>query len=103
MTAVWITIALLAIGTIAIKAAGPIAVGGRDLSPRARAVVVLVAPSLLAALVVYETLGAERGGLAFDERLTGVLAAAAALLLRLPMLAVIAVAAAASALARAIA
>jgi len=103
VTAVWITIAVLAIGTIAIKAAGPIALGGRDLSPRARAVVVLVAPSLLAALVVYETLGAESGGLTFDERLTGVLAAAAALLLRLPMLAVIAVAAAASALARAIA
>jgi hypothetical protein len=102
VTAVWVTIAVLAIGTIAIKAAGPIAVGGRNLSPRARAVVVLVAPSLLAALVLYETVGAENGGLTFDERLTGVLAAAAALLLRLPMLAVIAVAAAASALARAI-
>ncbi len=103
MTVVWVTIAALAIGTIAIKAVGPIAFGGRDLSPRARAVVVLVAASLLAALVVYETLGAESGGLTFDERLTGVLAAAAALLLRLPMLAVIAVAAAASALARALA
>jgi uncharacterized membrane protein len=103
VTTVWLAIAVLAIGTIAIKAAGPIAVGGRDLSPRARAVVVLVAPSLLAALVVYESLAAENGGLALDERLTGVLAAAAALLLRLPMLAVIAVAAAASALARAIA
>jgi branched chain amino acid efflux pump len=103
MTAVWVTIVVLAIGTIAIKATGPIAVGGRDLSPRARAVVVLVAPALLAALVVYEMLAGEGGGLALDERLAGVLAAAAALLLRLPMLAVIAVAAAASALARAIA
>jgi uncharacterized membrane protein len=100
MTTVWATIAVLAIGTIAIKAAGPITVGGRDLSPRARAVVVLVAPALLAALVLYETLGGESGGLAFDERLTGVVAAAAALFLRLPMLAVIAVAAAASAATR---
>lgn len=100
MTVVWVTIAVLAVGTIAIKAAGPIAVGGRDLSPRARAVVVLVAPALLAALVLYETLSADDGGLALDERLTGVFAAAAALLLRLPMLAVIAVAAAASAVTR---
>ena len=103
MTVVWVTIAALAIGTIAIKAVGPIAVGGRDLSPRARAVVVLVAPSLLAALVLYETLGGEGGGLAVDERLAGVFAAAAALVLRLPMLAVIALAAAVSALARLIA
>ncbi len=100
MTTVWATIAVLAIGTIAIKAAGPITVGGRDLSPRARAVVVLVAPALLAALVLYETLGGESGGLTLDERLTGVVAAAAALFLRLPMLAVIAVAAAASAATR---
>lgn len=100
MTAVWVTIAVLAIGTIAIKAAGPIAVGGRDLSPRARAVVVLVAPALLAALVLYETLGAESGGLVVDERLTGVAAAAAALFLRLPMLVVITVAAAATAAVR---
>jgi uncharacterized membrane protein len=103
VTVVWVTIAALAIGTIAIKAVGPIAVGGRDLSPRARAVVVLVAPSLLAALVLYETLGGEGGGLAVDERLAGVFAAAAALVLRLPMLAVIALAAAVSALARLIA
>jgi uncharacterized membrane protein len=100
VTVVWVTIVVLAIGTIAIKAAGPIAVGGRDLSPRARAVVVLVAPALLAALVLYETLGGESGGLELDERLAGVLAATAALFLRLPMLAVIAVAAAASAATR---
>ena len=103
MNAVWVTIAVLAIGTIAIKAVGPIVVGGRELSPRARAVVVLVAPSLLAALVLYETLVGEGGGLALDERLAGVFAAAAALLFRLPMLAVITVAAAASAVARLIA
>jgi branched chain amino acid efflux pump len=103
VTAVWVTIAVLAIGTIAIKAVGPIVVGGRELSPRARAVVVLVAPSLLAALVLYETLVGEHGGLALDARLAGVFAAVAALLLRLPMLAVITVAAAASAVARLIA
>jgi hypothetical protein len=103
MSAVWVTIAVLAIGTIAIKAAGPITVGGRDLSPRTRAVVVLVAPSLLAGLVIYETLSAEGGGLAVDERLSGVVAAAVALVLRLPMLAVIAVAAATSAAVRALA
>jgi hypothetical protein len=100
MTAVWVTIAALAAGTIAIKAAGPLAVGGRELSERARAVVALVAPALLAALVLYETVGAEGGGLALDERVIGVGAAVGALLARLPMVAVIAVAAAASAAAR---
>jgi branched-subunit amino acid transport protein len=100
MTAVWVTIAALAAGTIAIKAAGPLAVGGRELSERARGVVALVAPALLAALVLYETVGAEGGGLALDERVSGVGAAVGALLARLPMVAVIAVAAAASAAAR---
>ena len=60
MTAVWITIAVLAVGTFASKAVGTLVLGGRDLSPRTLNVTALVAPAILAALVVYETLGGRR-------------------------------------------
>lgn len=101
MTAVWLTIAGLSVGTIAIKAAGPVALGARELPRRAGAVIALLAPALLAALVVAQTLGAEGGGLMLDEaRVAGVAAAALALLLRAPLLAVVAVAAVAAALVR---
>ena len=102
MTAAWITIAGLVVGTIAIKATGPVVLGGRRLPARAGDVVALVAPALLAALVLYETLRAQDGGIAIDARVAGVVTAAAALLLRLPILAVVVLAAAASALTRAL-
>jgi uncharacterized membrane protein len=103
MRADWITIAALCAGTVAIKAAGPLAVGGREFSPRLAAVIRLLAPALLAALVVYEALSAHGRGLALDARLVGVAAAAGALALRRPLLVVVIVAAAATALARALA
>ena len=93
MTTVWIAIALLTIGTVAIKSIGPVALGGRDLPPQAAAVVARLAPSLLAALVVVDTFGGEGRTLAVDESAVGLLAAAGALALRLPMVAVIAIAA----------
>jgi branched-subunit amino acid transport protein AzlD len=100
MTA-WVTIAVLALGTIAIKAAGPLAFGRRQPSAAVSGVIVLIAPALLAALVVYETVHTGTHGLAFDARLAGVAAAAVALALRLPLVVVIAVAAAAAATVRA--
>ncbi|MFA9270469.1 MAG: AzlD domain-containing protein [Baekduiaceae bacterium] len=62
----------LAATTIAIKAFGPIVAGGRDLPAWAREIVALLAPALLAALVVTQVLadddqlgvGAETGGVA---------------------------------------
>ena len=33
MSAVWITVAVLAVATALIKAAGPVLLGGRELSP----------------------------------------------------------------------
>jgi hypothetical protein len=45
MTAVWITIAALALGTVALKATGPVALGGRQPPARAAAVIALVAVS----------------------------------------------------------
>jgi branched-subunit amino acid transport protein len=93
MTTVWITIALLTVGTVAIKAAGPVVLGGRDLPPQLSGVVARLAPSLLAALVVVDLFGGENRTLAVDESAVGALAAVAALAARLPMVAVVAIAA----------
>jgi len=103
MTGVWITIAALCAGTAAIKAAGPLAVGGRRPSERAGAVIRLLAPALLAALVVYESLNRDGRGLSLDARVVGLLAAGAALALRRSLIVVVIVAAAATALTRALA
>jgi branched-subunit amino acid transport protein len=75
VTEVWITIAVLAVATFAIRAAGPIAVGGRELPGSVIAVISLVAPALLAALVVTQTLTGDSGHPTIDERAAGVAAA----------------------------
>jgi branched-subunit amino acid transport protein len=62
-----------ALMTFAIKAAGPIALGGRQLPRWFTGVVVLLAPVLLAALVVTETL-ADDGRLTVGADTAGVLA-----------------------------
>jgi uncharacterized membrane protein len=102
MTTAWIVVAVLFVGTATARAAGPVAFGGRSLSGRGAAVVGLVAPALLGALVVYETVNAGgSSGVALDARLLGLAAAVLALALRLPLIAVVLVAALATALARA--
>jgi branched-subunit amino acid transport protein len=71
-----ILIAGCAIITAAIKAAGPVALGGRELPQRFTGVIILLAPALLAALIVtqaladgqklavgYDTAGVVAGGL----------------------------------------
>jgi uncharacterized membrane protein len=102
VSASWITIVALAFATAAIKAAGPVALGGRPLPPRVTAVVVLLAPAILAALVVTETFATGRS-LAIDERAVGLAAAAAAIWLRASLPVVVIVAAVAAAAVRAIA
>ena len=101
MTAVWITIAALTVGTFAAKAAGTLVLGTREPSERTMAMTALVAPALLAALVVYETFGAHGGGLTLDARAAGLGAAVLALIARAPMIVVILIAASATALLRA--
>jgi hypothetical protein len=103
VTAAWLTIGLLAAGTIAIKAVGPIALGSRELPVRLAGVVALLAPSLLAALVVVDTLGGEDRTLAVDARAAGLVAAAGAIAARLPLFVVVVIAAAVTAGLRAIA
>ena len=97
MTAVWLTIAALAVGTVATKVAGPLVLGARPPSARMLSMTGLVAPALLAALVVYETLSAHGHGITLDARVAGLGAAVIAIVLRAPMLVVVLVAAAAAA------
>jgi hypothetical protein len=99
MTAVWVTIGGLVLTTAAIKAAGPLALGGRELPRAAGAVISLLAPALLAALVLIETF-ADGEELTLDARAAGLACAAIALRLRAPLLVVVLVAAAATALVR---
>jgi uncharacterized membrane protein len=100
MTTLWITIVAVALASAAIKAAGPVLVGGRELPPRAVGVIALLAPALLSALVITETFGEEQH-LVLDERAIGVAVAATALALRAPVLVAVALAAATTALVRA--
>ena len=99
MSGIWGIVAAIGIGTMAIKAAGPVLLGGRPLPVRVKSVVALLAPALLAALVTTATLG-EGQSLVVDARIIGVGAAVVALALRAPTLAVVLVAALAAALAR---
>ena len=55
-TAAWVIVAGCAVVTFAIKAVGPVALGGRDLPDAFSRVVVLMAPALLAALIVSNAL-----------------------------------------------
>jgi branched-subunit amino acid transport protein len=101
MTTVWLTIALLTVGTFLSKAAGTIVLGSHQPGQRTMSMTAMVAPALLAALVVYETFGAHGGGLTLDARAAGLGAAILALLARAPMIVVILIAAAVTAVLRA--
>lgn len=98
MTA-WVVIAVVGAATIAFKAAGPVLLGRRALPARVAALVEVLAPAMLAALVVTQAVGGDRA-LVFDERLAGIAAGAAAIALRAPLVAVMAVAALVAALVR---
>jgi branched-subunit amino acid transport protein len=99
MTDSWLVVVLVGAGTVAIKAAGPVLLGGRPLPARLTSVVELLAPAVLAALVAVQTFG-EGQSLVVDERLLGVAAAAVALWRKAPLLVVVVVAAATTAIAR---
>jgi branched-subunit amino acid transport protein len=99
VTATWLVVAIVGAGTIAIKAAGPVLLGGRPLPARLTGVVELLAPALLAALVAVQTFGSGEA-LVVDERVLGVAAAAIALWRKAPLLLVVVIAAAVTALAR---
>jgi branched chain amino acid efflux pump len=99
MTA-WIVIAVLCAGTVGLKAIGPATLGGRTPPERAISVITLVAPAILASLVVYETLSDSHSGLTIDARAVGLGVGVVAALARLPMIAIVVLAAAGTALVR---
>jgi branched-subunit amino acid transport protein len=87
--------------TISFKAAGPVLLAGRRLPTRVTSVFELLGPSLLAALVVTQSVGG-KGGIVLDARLVGLAAAVIAIALRAPLIVVVVVAALATALVRAL-
>jgi branched-subunit amino acid transport protein len=99
---VWIIIGVVAAATIALKAVGPVLVGGRPLPEHLTGIVELLAPALLAALVVTQVVGGDEE-IVLDARLVGLGAAVVAIVLRAPLLVVVGAAAAATALVRLIA
>jgi branched-subunit amino acid transport protein len=96
MTRVWIAVVIVGAATVALKAAGPVLLGERELPPRMRGLVGLLAPALLAALVVTQAFASGRH-VVLDARLSGVAAAVIALWLRAPVLVAVVVAAAVTA------
>ena len=92
---------VVGVATVALKATGPVLLGGRELPEAVAGVVELLAPVLLAALVVTQTVGGDNE-LVIDARLAGVGAGAAAIAVRAPLPVVVIVAAAVTALARAL-
>lgn len=99
MSSTWLVVLIVGAGTVVCKAAGPVLLGGRTLPAQLAAIVDMLAPALLAALVVTQAVGGDRK-LVFDERLFGIAAAIVAIRLRAPLLVIIAVAAGMTALVR---
>ncbi len=92
----WIAVLVVTVASALMKASGPLVLGGRELPSGVRRVIGLVAPALLAGLIVVE-LSAD----GWDEldwtQVAGVAAAGAARLLRAPMLLAVVVGAAVAA------
>ena len=84
MSATWITVIATGVGTIVLKAVGPVGVAGRELPPRVASLLSMVGPAILAALVVSEAFAHGRS-LVIDARIAGVAAGAVAALLRAPL------------------
>ena len=101
MTALWLTIAIVGVATVAIRAAGPALLAGRELPSGTAGLLDGLAPALLAALVATQTLG-DGTALVLDERAAGVSLAGLALAVRAPLLVAVVLAAAATALLRAL-
>ena len=96
---VWLVVIVVGVATVSFKAAGPVLLGQRRLSDPIAGVVALLAPVLLAALVVTQTVGGNNE-LVLDARLAGVGAGAVAIAARAPLPAIVVVAAAATAIVR---
>jgi branched chain amino acid efflux pump len=95
----WACVLAVGVGTFALKAVGPVGVSGRKLPPHVVELLDMVAPAILAALVVTETFAHGRS-LVVDARLVGVAAGLVAIVVRAPIWLVVLVGAVATAVAR---
>ena len=98
----WLLIAIVGVCTIALKALGPLVIGGRALPRPILGVVALLAPTLLAALIVTQAF-ADGRHLVLDARAAGLGVALVAVALGAAVLVVVVLAAATAALVRAVA
>ena len=99
MSDTWLVVLLVGAFTISLKAGGPLLLGGQELPRRLASAFELLAPSVLAALVVTQAF-AEDGKIVVDEKLVGVGAAVVAVRLRAPLITVMVLAAVSTALVR---
>ena len=99
MSETWIVVAVAGVATVLLKSAGPVFLGRRALPTRVQAVVDLLAPVMLTALVVTQTFGGD-GELSVDARVPGVAAAGVAIWRGIPLVGAMAVAAVVTALVR---
>lgn len=103
MSTTWATIAGLTVVTAVIKGVGPVFLGGRDLPALVTRAIPLIAPAILAALVVIGTFTAADGSLQLDARAAGLAAAACVLIVnRRSLVVTVCAAAAVAALLRAL-
>jgi branched-subunit amino acid transport protein len=102
VSAAWIAVLAVGAATVALKAAGPVLAGDRELPQGSARVVELLAPALLAALVATQAFASDEA-LVLDERGAGLVAAAVAILLKAPLLVVVVAAAVTAALLRLVA
>jgi branched-subunit amino acid transport protein len=99
VSAVWLSVVVVGAATVLFKATGPVLLGRRGLPAWLAGPVSVLAPAVLAALVVTQTVGGHRE-LVADARLVGLGVGAVAVALRAPLLVVLVAAAAAAALVR---
>jgi branched-subunit amino acid transport protein len=102
MSDAWTVVAVVGAVTVVFKAAGPVFLGRHRLPAALDSVVALVAPVMLVALVVTQTVGGDEE-LVLDARIPGVAAAAVSIWKGAPIVVAMAVAAATTALVRVVA
>ena len=102
MSDAWIVVIVVAAFTVLFKAAGPVFLGRRQLPVRVDAVVALIAPVMLTALVVTQTFGGDEE-VAVDARVPGVAGAALAIWRGAPIIVAMLIAASVTALIRLVA
>jgi branched-subunit amino acid transport protein len=101
MSATCAAVGIVAAATIGLKSAGTLTLQGRQLPARLAGMIELLAPVMLAALVVTNTFGADHK-LMLDPRAAGLAAAMVSIVLRAPLLVTVVVAAAVAAIVRAV-